>query len=119
MATARIIAPHVRVTPVIEARGADFGLGDFPLSPKLEQLQHAGAFKTRGAFANLLLRKVPDVGVVAALGGNHGVAVAYAAMRLGVPAKIFLPKVSSPAKIQRIRDYGELAVEGRRIHSRA
>src|SRR3974390_3474771 len=76
-------------------------------------LQHSGSFKARGAFANLLLRKVPPVGVVAASGGNHGVAVAFASRTLGVPAKIFLPRISSPAKIERIRGYGvELVVGG-------
>jgi threonine dehydratase len=81
----------------------------------LELLQHAGSFKTRGAFTNLLTRKIPGAGVVAASGGNHGAAVAYAAMKLGIPAKIFVPTISSPAKIQRIRDYrAELAVGGER-----
>jgi threonine dehydratase len=109
------IRSHVRRTPVVEITGADFGLAPFPLVVKLEQLQHGGAFKTRGAFANLLLRQVPSAGVVAASGGNHGVAVAYAAMRLGIPAKIFVPTVSSPAKIQRIREYGaDLVVGGQR-----
>src|ERR1051326_2264358 len=101
-----LIRPHVRRTPVVEANGRDFGLDPVALTFKLELLQHAGAFKTRGAFANLLMRKVPPAGVVAASGGNHGVAVAYAAMKLGIPAKIFLPTISSPAKIARIRDYG-------------
>lgn len=78
-------------------------------------MQHAGSFKTRGAFANLLLREIPKAGVVAASGGNHGAAVAYAARRLGVPAKIFVPTVSSPAKIERIREYGaDLAITGER-----
>ena len=109
------IRPHVRVTPVVAASGADFGLPPVPLVFKLEQLQHSGSFKARGAFANLLLRKIPEVGVVAASGGNHGAAVAYAAMRLGVSARIFVPTVSSPAKIARIRDYGAaLVVEGER-----
>jgi threonine dehydratase len=82
---------------------------------KLEQLQHSGSFKARGAFANLLLRPIPAAGVVAASGGNHGAAVAYAAMRLGKPARIFVPTVSSPAKIQRIREYGaDLVVGGER-----
>src|SRR4029453_7379896 len=95
--------------------GADFGRVAFPLSLKLELFQHAGSFKTRGAFANLLLRQVPPAGVVAASGGNHGAAVAYAAMRLQVPAKIFVPTVSSPAKIQRIREYGaDLVIQGDR-----
>jgi len=114
-ATWTAIRPHVRVTPVVEANGAEFGLTPTPLVFKLEQLQHSGSFKVRGAFANLLLRKVPAAGVVAASGGNHGVAVAYAAMRLQVRARIFLPTISSPAKIQRIRDYGaELVVVGDR-----
>jgi threonine dehydratase len=101
-----VIRPHVRVTPVVEVSGADFGLAAFPLTCKLELLQHAGSFKTRGAFANLLLRAVPPAGVVAASGGNHGVAVAYAARRLGVRARIFVPEVSSPAKVARIRAEG-------------
>jgi len=82
---------------------------------KLEQLQCAGSFKARGAFTNLLLREVPPAGVVAASGGNHGVAVAYAARRRGVPAKIFVPTVSAPAKIERIRQLGaDLVVTGER-----
>jgi threonine dehydratase len=114
-ATAELIRPHVRVTPVIEIDSGDFGRPGSTLVLKLEALQHAGSFKTRGAFANLLTRKVPEAGVVAASGGNHGVAVAYAAMRLGVRAKIFVPTVSSPAKIQRIRDYrADLVVTGER-----
>jgi threonine dehydratase len=108
-----VIAAHVRVTPVVQVTGADFGLAPFPLAFKLEQLQHAGSFKTRGAFANMLTRDVPEAGVVAASGGNHGAAVAYAAMRLGVRARIFVPTVSSPAKIARIRECGaELEVNG-------
>jgi len=68
----RVIQPHVRRTPILQANGADFGLPPFRLTLKLEQLQFAGSFKTRGAFANLLLRAVPAAGVVAASGGNHG-----------------------------------------------
>jgi threonine dehydratase len=114
-ATARLIAPYVRVTPIVEIDAADLGLPSFPLTLKLEQLQHAGSFKTRGAFTNLLVREVPAAGVVAASGGNHGAAVAYAARRRGVRAKIFVPEVSSPAKVQRIRDAGaELVVGGAR-----
>ncbi|HEY2890586.1 MAG TPA: threonine/serine dehydratase [Dongiaceae bacterium] len=113
--TYRLIAPHIRRTPVISLTGADFALADFPLTLKLELTQHAGSFKTRGAFANLLLRSVPAVGVVAASGGNHGAAVAYAAQKLRKAAKIFVPRISSPAKIQRIRDYGaDLVVGGER-----
>jgi threonine dehydratase len=80
---------------------------------KLELFQHAGSFKTRGAFANLLLREVPEAGVVAASGGNHGAAVAYAARERGIKARIFVPAISSPAKIARIHDFGaELVVKG-------
>ena len=112
-ATERLIRPHIRQTPVVEVDGGDFGLGSLRLSLKLELLQHAGSFKARGAFANLLMRDIPKVGVAAASGGNHGAAVAYASMRLGIPAKIFVPSISSPAKIQRIRDTGaELVVGG-------
>jgi threonine dehydratase len=114
-ATERVIRPHIRRTPVITANGADFGLASGPLHFKLELFQHAGSFKARGAFTNLLMRQVPRAGVVAASGGNHGAAVAYAAMKLGVPARIFVPSISSPAKIARIRDYGaDLVVEGDR-----
>src|SRR3954447_1657494 len=100
------IAPYIRETPIVRLNGADFGLDSFPLVLKLEQLQHAGSFKARGAFTNLLSREIPQAGVVAASGGNHGAAVALAAKRLGVPAKIFVPEVSTPAKVARIREYG-------------
>jgi threonine dehydratase len=114
-ATAQRLRPYIRRTPVLTADLADFGLGDGPLHIKMEYLQHAGSFKTRGAFANLLMRDVPSVGVVAASGGNHGAAVAYAARRLGVAAKIYVPRIASPAKIARIREYGaDLVVGGER-----
>lgn len=108
-----LVRPYLRRTPVIEVDRADFGLAPGLMALKLEHLQHSGSFKVRGAFANLLLRHVPAAGVVAASGGNHGAAVAYAAYRLGVPAKIYVPEVSSPAKIARIQSYGaELVVGG-------
>jgi threonine dehydratase len=114
-AVEKIIRPHVRRTPILEAAGADFRLNSISLIFKLEFLQHAGSFKTRGAFSNLLTRKVPEAGVVAASGGNHGVAVAYAAGKLGVPARIFVPNVASPEKIDRIRRCGaDLVVVGER-----
>jgi threonine dehydratase len=101
-----VIRPHIRRTPVIEAEGVTF---------KLELLQHSGSFKARGAFANLLARDLPPAGVAAASGGNHGAAVAYAAMQLKVNAKVFVPSIASPAKIERIRSYGaELVVGGER-----
>jgi threonine dehydratase len=107
------IRPYVRRTPVVAIDRAEFGLPAGPLTLKLEQLQHSGSFKARGAFANLLLRDVPAAGVAAASGGNHGAAVAYAAGVLGVPARIFVPEVSSAAKVSRIRGYGaDLVVEG-------
>jgi threonine dehydratase len=108
-----LIRPYLRRTPAITVDRADFGLAPGPLVLKLEQLQHTGSFKARGAFANLLLRDMPAAGVVAASGGNHGAAVAFAARALGIPARIYVPHVSSPAKIARIRGYGaDLVVAG-------
>ncbi len=117
--TERVIRPHIRRTPIVTVDGADFDLGGLQLTFKLEQLQHAGVFKTRGAFANLLTRDVPKAGVVAASGGNHGAAVAYAAMKLGIPARIFVPSISSPAKIARIRSYGADLVVGGELYADA
>ena len=112
-ATERLIRPYIRRTPVVTIDAGDFGLTPGLLTLKLEFLQHTGSFKPRGAFANLLSRQAPAAGVVAASGGNHGVAVAYAAMRLGIKASIFVPTVASPAKLDRIRSYGaELVVTG-------
>ncbi|BCH14475.1 MULTISPECIES: threonine/serine dehydratase [unclassified Mesorhizobium] len=109
------IRPFVRHTPVLRIDMADFGRPPLAVDLKLECLQHSGSFKARGAFTNLLERPVPAAGVVAASGGNHGAAVAYAAMRLGHKATIFVPEVSPPAKLERIRGYGaELVVGGAR-----
>src|SRR3990170_5154697 len=109
------IRPFVRHTPVLRVDMADFGRPPLSVDLKLEYLQHSGSFKARGAFTNLLERPVPAAGVVAASGGNHGAAVAYAAMRLGHKATIFVPEVSPPAKLERIRGYGaELVVGGAR-----
>src|SRR5271154_3279137 len=114
-ATYELIRRHIRRTPVLETAGGDFGLDVSSLTFKLELCQHTGSFKARGAFANLVTRHAPPAGVVAASGGNHGVAVAYAAMKLGLPAKIFVPGVASPEKIDLIRGYGaELAIIGER-----
>lgn len=104
--TFRLLRPHVRRTPVLEVSGADFGLSPCRLFFKLELTQASGSFKLRGAFANLLLRSIPASGVIAASGGNHGAAVAHAARRLGVRAEIFVPRISSPSKIERIRREG-------------
>src|SRR5260221_14186548 len=114
-ATERLIRPHIRHTPVITVNAADFGLALAPLAFKLEFLQHTGSFKPRGAFANLLTRTVPAAGIVAASGGNHGAAAAYAAMKLDIKATIFVPEVTSSAKLERIRSYGaDLIVTGER-----
>lgn len=98
------IAPHVRRTPAVNLSAGDLGL-DFPITLKLECLQHTGTFKARGAFNRLLSSNVPAAGVNAASGGNHGVAVAYAARTLGHKAEIFVPEISAPVKVQRLRDY--------------
>ncbi|MER8917130.1 threonine/serine dehydratase [Mesorhizobium sp. M0761] len=109
------IRRYIRHTPVLRVDMADFDRPPLAVDLKLECLQHSGSFKARGAFTNLLERPVPAAGVVAASGGNHGAAVAYAAMRLGHKATIFVPEVSPPAKLQRIRGYGaELMVGGAR-----
>ena len=112
-ATERVIRPHIRRTPILEVDGADLGLDSIKITFKLELFQHAGSFKARGAFTNMLTRDVPAVGVVAASGGNHGVAVAFAAMKLGKPATIFVPSVASKTKLDRIRQSGaELVIAG-------
>jgi threonine dehydratase len=112
LAAEAVIRPHVRRTPVIQVAAEDFGLGGLPLIFKLEFLQHSGTFKARGAFANMLMREGAEAGVVAASGGNHGAAVAYAAAKLGVPARIYVPSISPQAKIDRIRSYGAEVIVG-------
>jgi threonine dehydratase len=109
------IREHIRRTPILAVDGQDFGLDAFPVTLKLELFQHAGSFKARGALANLMTRNVPPAGVVAASGGNHGVAVAFAAKKFNSPAHIFVPSVASPAKQQRIQHYGaNLVIAGER-----
>ncbi|HEX5875029.1 MAG TPA: threonine/serine dehydratase [Pyrinomonadaceae bacterium] len=113
--TEKLIRGYVRRTPILEVDGVDFGLGPIRVVFKLELFQHSGSFKARGAFTNILTREVPAAGVVAASGGNHGAAVAFAAMRLGKRATIFVPSVASPAKLERIRSYGaKLVIAGDR-----
>lgn len=99
------IRPHVRRTPVLDPGAGAFG-AEAPLSLKLELLQHTGSFKPRGAFNRILSSDVPEAGVIAASGGNHGLGVAFAANRLGLPAEIFVPDTSPETKIQGIRDLG-------------
>ena len=97
------IAPHIRETPVLDTTG--FGLAH-PVTLKLEQMQHTGSFKPRGAFNTLLSHPVPAAGLVAASGGNHGAAVAYAAAQLGHNARIYVPEMAGPAKIGLIERLG-------------
>ena len=97
------IDPHIRRTPVMAVDNLIPGLD---LVLKLEHLQHTGSFKPRGAFNSLLTTAVPQAGVVAASGGNHGAAVAYAAKSLGHDCTIFIPETASPAKIEMIRRSG-------------
>ena len=104
------IAPHVRRTPILETPSPFAGAR--PLSLKLEGLQHSGSFKARGAFHNLLTRPAPAAGCATASGGNHGAAVAFAAEALGVPARVFVPEIATPAKVARIRSCGAEAVVG-------
>ena len=99
------VAGRVRVTPVIELERAALGLAS-PIALKLELLQHTGSFKPRGAFNRVLAGVVPAAGLVAASGGNHGLAVAYVARELAVPAEVFVPTSSSPVKLARLRSYG-------------
>lgn len=109
------IRPMLRRTPIVEIDADELGMAPCALTLKLEQMQHSGSFKARGAFAALTSGTVPAAGVAAASGGNHGAAVAYAAGKLSIPARIFVPSISSPAKIARIRGYGaDLVVEGER-----
>ena len=111
----RLIRSHIRRTPIIEVDGADVGLTVSKLILKLELFQHSGSFKARGAFVNVLRREIPTVGIVAASGGNHGAAVAFAAQKRRVPATIFVPSVSSATKTERIRSYGaKLVIAGER-----
>lgn len=112
LAAEAVTRPRLRRTPVLRTPAEDLGLSGRPVTFKLEFLQHSGTFKARGAFANMLMREGAAQGVVAASGGNHGAAVAYAAMRLGYKARIYVPSISPPAKIARIRSYGAQIVVG-------
>lgn len=119
----RRIASRVRYTPTLAVklaecqptRGDNPALESESVVLKLEYLQHSGSFKARGAFHNVLVREIPEAGVVAASGGNHGAAVAFVAQQLGVAAHIFVPEVSARAKRERIEQFGAtLAIAGRR-----
>jgi threonine dehydratase len=99
------IRDHVRVTPVLSLEAGELGLPG-PAVLKLELLQHTGSFKPRGAFHRVLTADIPDAGVIAASGGNHGAAVAYVARRLGLHAEVFVPSTSPPLKRERITALG-------------
>jgi threonine dehydratase len=109
---------HIRHTPLLRLSGADLGLA-FPVTLKLELLQHAGSFKPRGAFNRMLSAELPAAGVIAASGGNHGAAVAYAARALGVTAEIFVPALTPPTKVARIASYGARVVQGGETYAEA
>ena len=104
-AAAGVIAPFVRRTPVLVVPGSEIGV-DATLVLKLEFLQHSGSFKARGATHFMATQDIAESGIVAASGGNHGAAVAWAAQRFGHPAHIFVPTTASPAKVARLNDYG-------------
>ncbi|MEE9415242.1 MAG: serine/threonine dehydratase [Acidimicrobiales bacterium] len=104
---ARRIAGKVRYTPILEVAGAELG-HDTPLVFKLEYTQFSGTFKARGATNFLAASDIGQAGVVAASGGNHGAAVAWAAQRDGLTANIFVPTISAPAKVDRLRTYGAI-----------
>lgn len=99
------IAGYIRTTPIMHLEDRAWEL-DARVVLKFEQLQHTSSFKPRGAFNRILSNQVPEAGVIAASGGNHGIAVAYAARRLGYRAEIFVPEACSPVKVARLRGYG-------------
>src|SRR5271169_1890979 len=111
------IRGHIRRTPLLETASPINGAP--PLSLKLECLQATGSFKARGAFHNLLTRPASAAGCATASGGNHGAAVAFAAQRLGVRARVFVPEIASPAKIAKIKAYGAEAVIGGAAYAEA
>ena len=95
---------HVRRTPVMALEEKAFGI-DARIFFKLECLQHTGSFKPRGAFNCILNSNIGQAGVIAASGGNHGAAVAYAAHKLGHRAEIFVPVITPKNKVDRLRLY--------------
>ena len=117
-AAAARIAPHIRPTPVLRLTPGEIGL-PYSVVLKLELLQHTGSFKPRGAFNRMLSAALPKAGVIAASGGNHGAAVAYAARALGVRAEIFVPEATPPTKLDRIAGYGATVVRGGAMYSEA
>ena len=118
-AAAARIAGRIRHTPVLALAADELGLG-FSVTLKLELLQHAGSFKPRGAFNRILSAgAIPPAGVIAASGGNHGAAVAYAAQALGITAEIFVPELTPSAKRARIESFGARLVRVGAIYDEA
>lgn len=102
---ARRLGSRVRRTPLLEAEAGL--LGEETVLLKLEHLQHTGSFKARGALTALLsAQDIPSAGVVAASGGNHGLAVAWSAGQVGTVATIFVPRTAPPAKVRGLRALG-------------
>lgn len=114
----RLITPYIRRTPSIELVEGSLGVSA-PLALKLESLQASGSFKGRGAFHKLLSSPVPPAGIVAASGGNHGAAAAYAARTLGHRAEIFVPTIAAPAKVARLRSYGAIVHQVGAVYAEA
>ena len=113
------IRGHIRRTPLLETASPTAGALPLSLSLKLECLQATGSFKARGAFHNLLTRPASAAGCATASGGNHGAAVAFAAQKLGIRARVFVPEIASPAKIAKIKAYGAEAVIGGAAYAEA
>jgi threonine dehydratase len=113
-----LIRPYVRRTPALELPKGSLNLR-LPLALKLESLQVSGSFKGRGAFHKLLASKVPAAGIIAASGGNHGVAAAYAARALGHKAEIFVPTIASPTKVARLKSYGAIVDQVGAVYAEA
>ncbi|WP_370616018.1 serine/threonine dehydratase [Mumia sp. Pv 4-285] len=103
-----LLRPMVRRTPVVEVAGGDLGVAGRILL-KLEMLQHTGSFKARGALNTVLRMPEGTTGAVAASGGNHGAAVAWACGISGIEADVFVPATSPPEKVRRIEAYGATA----------
>ncbi len=120
-AAAQRIAPHVRRTPLWVLRSDELGLPGpgFEVWLKLEQLQRSGSFKARGMFNRLLANPIPAAGVIAASGGNAGIATATAAQALGVRSEIFVPTVISPAKRDRLEQLGARVVVTGAVYAEA
>lgn len=119
-AAAERIAGHVRRTPVVELPGSDLDLaGDVRVVLKLEMLQHTGSFKPRGAFNRILASEIPESGILAASGGNHAQAVAWAGLRLGHATEIFVPETAPAIKVARLHRLGARVVQVGRLYDEA